>query len=530
MIHYEGMNEVADMDSHMYPSVSNMIRFDKDASKQGRPYFLCEYAHAMGNAIGNLKEYWDYIEFESQRMIGGCIWDWVDQGLCKWGEPATNMYYGGGFGDYPNDNDFCCNGIITADRQVTPKLEQVKKVYQYVDFKQMPNGKLRIRNRYAFLSLDGFQLHYSLLRDGQSIQSGIVSLPTIAAGDSAFVEMPVSKSDAPGMYHLNLSLRLRQDATWAKAGHEVASEQIALGGTPVTESMKSDATDPLATEEQNGTLIVRGKDFSISFSKQSGALVQLTYAGKQMLAPQERALGGNFLFNGYRSISNDRRANLQTAIQTKEVQLGKVQKGDTVVVCVNQIVTAGHNVRTQVPVQTSYRITPNGHIEVECSMGNTQNQDFSRLGLQAVLDPSLEQVEWLGRGPMENYPDRHDAAFVGRYQNTVKGMCEKYIKPQSMGERWGVNWLTLTDQKGQGIRVRLLDGELGFSAQHYSDEELWQVKYYHELKNIYRPEVVLHLDAAMRGLGNASCGPGPLPQYELSAKSYSYTFVIEPVR
>ena len=275
---------------------------------------------------------------------------------------------------------------------------------------------------------------------------------------------------------------------------------------------------------------MRGKDFSISFSKQSGALVQLTYAGKQMLAPQERALGGNFLFNGYRSISNDRRANLQTAIQTKEVQLGKVQKGDTVVVCVNQIVTAGHNVRTQVPVQTSYRITPNGHIEVECSMGNTQNQDFSRLGLQAVLDPSLEQVEWLGRGPMENYPDRHDAAFVGRYQNTVKGMCEKYIKPQSMGERWGVNWLTLTDQKGQGIRVRLLDGELGFSAQHYSDEELWQAKYYHELKNIYRPEVVLHLDAAMRGLGNASCGPGPLPQYELNAKSYSYTFVIEPVR
>ena len=530
MIHYEGMNEVADMDSHMYPSMSNMIRSDKNASKQGRPYFLCEYAHAMGNAIGNLKEYWDYIEFESQRMIGGCIWDWVDQGLCKWGEPATNMYYGGGFGDYPNDNDFCCNGIITADRQVTPKLEQVKKVYQYVDFKQMPNGKLRIRNRYAFLSLDGFQLHYSLLRDGQSIQSGIVSLPTIAAGDSAFVEMPVSKSDAPGMYHLNLSLRLRQDATWAKAGHEVASEQIALGGTPVTESMRSDATDPLATEEQNGTLIVRGKDFSISFSKQSGALVQLTYAGKQMLAPQERALGGNFLFNGYRSISNDRRANLQTAIQTKEVQLGKVQKGDTVVVCVNQIVTAGHNVRTQVPVQTSYRITPNGHIEVECSMGNTQNQDFSRLGLQAVLDPSLEQVEWLGRGPMENYPDRHDAAFVGRYQNTVKGMCEKYIKPQSMGERWGVNWLTLTDQKGQGIRVRLLDGELGFSAQHYSDEELWQAKYYHELKNIYRPEVVLHLDAAMRGLGNASCGPGPLPQYELNAKSYSYTFVIEPVR
>ena len=109
MIHYEGMNEVADMDSRMYPSVSGMKDVDRDPGKQGRPFFLCEYAHAMGNAIGNLKEYWDYIEFESQRQIGGCIWDWVDQSLCKYGEPVTNMYYGGGFGDYPNDNDFCCN-------------------------------------------------------------------------------------------------------------------------------------------------------------------------------------------------------------------------------------------------------------------------------------------------------------------------------------------------------------------------------------------------------------------------------------
>ena len=530
MIHYEGMNEVADMDSRMYPSVSSMMDSDRDPKKQGRPFFLCEYAHAMGNAIGNLQEYWDYIEFESKRMIGGCIWDWVDQGLCKWGEPATHMYYGGGFGDYPNDNDFCCNGIITSDRRVTPKLEQVKKVYQYVDFRQMADGRLRIRNRYAFLSLDGFQLHYSLLRDGQAIQSGIVSLPLLAAGDSAFVDMPATAPDAPGMYHLNLSLRLRQDATWAKAGHEVASEQISLGGSPVVEPAARAASQPLAVQEQDGMLLVQGKDFTATFSKGDGALAQLTYAGKQMLAPQERALGGNFLFNGYRSISNDRRGNLRMAIQTKDVQYTMPQKGDTVVVCVSQLVTAGHDARTQVPVQTSYRITPDGHIEVECGMGNTRNQDFTRLGLQAVLDPSLEQVEWLGRGPMENYPDRHDAAFVGRYHNTVSGMAEQYIKPQSMGERWGVNWLTLTDKKGQGLRVRLLDGELGFSAQHYADEELWQVKYNHQLKSIYRPEVVLHLDAAMRGLGNGSCGPGPMKKYELNEKAYSYTFVIEPVK
>lgn len=529
LIHYEGMNEVADMDSRMYPSVSSMINDDRNPSKQGRPFFLCEYAHAMGNAIGNLQEYWDYIEFGSQRMIGGCIWDWVDQGLHKWGEPADHIYYGGGFGDFPNDNDFCCNGIITSDRKVTPKLWQVKRVYQYVDFKQMPDGKLRVRNRYAFLSLDPFQLHYSLLRDGQTIRSGIVALPAVAAGDSVFIDMPAQALDAPGMYHLNLSLCLRQDATWAKAGHEVAAGQIALGGTPVREAAPT-VTTGMKVQETDAALTVQGQDFSITFDKKAGCMSSLTYGGKQMLATPERSLGGSFLFNGYRSISNDRRGNLNTSIQTKGITHALTTKGDTLVVCVDQLAVGGNNGRSQVPVQTSYRITPNGCVEVESSFGNTANQDFTRLGLQAVLDGSLEQVEWLGRGPMENYPDRKDCAQVGRWQNTVKGMCEDYIKPQTMGERWDVNWFTLADKDGKGLRLTLLNGILGFSAQHYTDEELWQVKYRHQLNSIYRPEVVLHLDAAMRGLGNASCGPGPLKKYELNDKSYTYTFVIQPLR
>ncbi|MGN1256870.1 MAG: beta-galactosidase domain 4-containing protein, partial [Bacteroidaceae bacterium] len=387
-----------------------------------------------------------------------------------------------------------------------------------------------IRNRYAFLSLDPFQLYYSLLRDGQNIQSGIITLPSLAAGDSTVIDMPVATPANPGMYHLNLSLRLRKDALWAKAGHEVATDQIYLGGSPVVETPETVATQALKSEERDGMLTISGKDFSATFNKKNGSLAQLTYAGKNILAEQERALGGSFLFNGYRSISNDRRSNLGMKIETKDVNISAPQQNDTVVVCVNQMVTAGKDMRTRVPVQTSYRITPDGHIEVECSMGNSNNQDFVRMGLQAVLDKSLEQVEWLGRGPLENYPDRLDVAFVGRYQNTVRGMEEKYIKPQSMGERWGISWLTLTDKQGKGMRIRLLSGELGFSAQHYADEELWQAQYHHQLKNIFRPEVVLHLDAAMRGLGNASCGPGPLQKYELREKSYSYTFVIEPVK
>ena len=159
-----------------------------------------------------------------------------------------------------------------------------------------------------------------------------------------------------------------------------------------------------------------------------------------------------------------------------------------------------------------------------------KNVDFRRLGLHALLDKSLENVEYLGRGPMENYPDRKDCAFMGCYTNTVSGMQEEYIKPQSMGERCDVNWVQLTDNSGKGIRFTSMVNTFMFSAQHYTDEDLWQTKYLHELKNIRKPEVVLHIDAAMRGIGNASCGPGPLQKYEMKRGNHMLYMCISPVK
>lgn len=236
---------------------------------------------------------------------------------------------------------------------------------------------------------------------------------------------------------------------------------------------------------------------------------------------------GNLTFNGYRSISNDRKGNLKSSIETPNVMVEGSK--DAVIITVKYNVTAGRDGQTNVPVETTYTIHNDGSIGVKSNFGNKNNKDFSRLGLIMALDPRLSNIQWLGRGPHENYPDRKTSAFVGVWNNTVNGMTEEYIKPQSMGERCDVKWVTFTNDKGEGIRIRT-GGKLAFSALHYTDEDLWQTKYKHELKNIYRPEVILHLDAAMRGLGNASCGPGPLPKYELQKDSYSYGFVIEPIK
>ncbi|MCH5168628.1 MAG: DUF4981 domain-containing protein [Prevotellaceae bacterium] len=528
LIHYEGMNEVADMDSRMYPNIANMTRLDQQADLQGRPFFLCEYAHAMGNSIGNLQEYWDYIEFESKRMIGGCIWDWVDQSLCKWGEPLTNMYYGGGFGDYPNDQDFCCNGIITADRHITPKLLEVKKVYQYVDFKLTPAQQIRIRNRYCFTPLSEFTFHYSILRDGRMIKDGTTALPQVLPGDSCFIPLPDGFTPEDGhLYHINLSLRLKEATSWAEAGHEVAREQLQFGER-MARTWYTSATPSDFIKEDDRQISISGKDFTFAVSKQTGAVTELTYNGKPIIVTNGKIPFGNLTFNGYRSISNDRRGNLNSKITSPKVTM--TQTKDEATITVKYDVKAGRDERTSVPVETTYTITGDGRIEVKSNFGNEANQDFSRLGLIAALEPRLGNVQWFGRGPHENYPDRKTSAFMGVWENTVNGMTEEYIKPQSMGERCDVEWVDFTDDKGEGIRIGTTEGNLSFSALHYMDEELWQTKYKHELNKIHRPEIILHLDAAMRGLGNASCGPGPLQKYELQEKSYSYGFVIEPIK
>jgi len=236
---------------------------------------------------------------------------------------------------------------------------------------------------------------------------------------------------------------------------------------------------------------------------------------------------GNLTFNGFRSISNDRRGNFKSDIIAPKVTL-KQDDGDAIIT-VKYDVKSGREGQTTVPVETTYTVYNDGSIGVKSNFGNESNKDFSRLGLIAALDPRLGNVEWLGRGPHENYPDRKTSAFMGVWDGTVNGMTEEYEKPQSMGERCDVKWVTFTDDKGEGVRFRT-GGTFDFSALHYMDEDLWQTKYKHELGKIHRPEIILHLDAAMRGLGNQSCGPGPLPKYELQEKSYSYGFVIEPVK
>ena len=524
-IHYEGMNDVADMDSRMYPSIESMI--EQDEQPRHKPYFLCEYAHAMGNAIGNLEEYWNYIEYHSKRMIGGCIWDWVDQGINMPGQPADHYYFGGSFGDRPNDNDFCCNGIVTADRQVTPKLWEVKKVYQYITLEPNAENSIGVRNRYAFLNLHDFNLRYVILKDGVPVAEEEFSLPDGKPGEHRAVQIPYSRYLTPeGEYYLNLEVKLKKDCVWAKAGHIVATEQLLLqkspntGLQPVAVSASSEESPFKVVEEEKRYLFFRSPGVEITFDKKEGKLTGVRYNGDNMLHLRE-----GWSLNTFRFINNDVRKWQDTQTEVISFDWKWSEDNQSAIVTIQLQETVGN---VKVPYTLTYRLYGNGEIDVDASF--TTNDDFNlpRLSLQAFFNPSLEQLEWYGRGPIENYRDRKNAAYLGKYQSTVNDMKESYARSQTMGGRCDTRWLTLTNKAGKGIKITAAD-TFDFSALHYTDKDLFEIKYGHALPDIYRAAVVLNLDCIQRGLGNASCGPGPRPAYEIQKNTvYKYAFRMSP--
>ena len=519
-VHYEGQNEVADIDSRMYPSLELMEQLDRNGND--KPFFLCEYAHAMGNAIGNLAEYWDYIENKSVRMIGGCIWDWVDQAIVMPGAKDGKLYFGGSFGDMPNDNDFCCNGIVTADRRVTAKLLQVKKVYQYVKIRKAasvsPDGLcLELENRYTAYNLSELQLRYAYLAEGVVVAEGSGDLPAAAPWERCTVQLPAPPEQA-GDLTLQVELTLKEGTRWCPKGHVVASAEFVLQETKDRlASAPENSFGPLKVYLEEGRfLCARNEAVSVRFDRARGTLLSLCLDGMEVL----HGLGGP-AFNGYRYISNDAS---RFVIDGKD-ELTTVQPRLT---GFRFSATDDH---LKVVVETEictlvYDVYAAGYVDVDARFRPGKDYTLPRVGLRMLLNPAYEYLSWYGRGPMENYRDRKDCAFLGIYENTVDGMTEPYVRTQSMGERTDTRWLTFRTQEGQTVTFTA-NGTFDFSALHYTDEDLYLVKYANDLDQIRRSEVVLNLDCFQTGLGNGSCGPGPLPVYTLvPGQEYTYRFRI----
>ena len=558
-IHYQGYNHVADIESIMYPSVDWLGK--NGAKDDPKPFFMCEYAHAMGNAVGNLQEYWDTIE-KHKRLIGGCIWDWVDQGLQKEvpGKPGEYFFaYGGDYGDRPTDWNFCVNGLTTPDRSITPKMEEVKKVYQYIGInpKDILNGKINIKNKYQFINLNKFDMCWELNCDGSVIEAGDMPALNLEPGKSVDITVPFTKPQlkAGGEYFLKVIFKLHTDEVWASIGHVVAWEQMVVPfAVPAVEPVHPQTLSSLSYSEDNDWILVSGKTFTLKFNKRVGTITDLAYFGTNMLQTKPEAIYGiqpetqmlywdtltnarvaGPMLNIFRApVDNDymfgggygpkwRNAALYN-MQPKVKNITVNKQGDalTIDVSIDSKSSKGYTVRQH----TTWKIYGNGFVDVATEF-DPDKLDYSlaKLGFLLQMPEGFENVTFYGAGPHENYRDRLHSAAIGRYQTTVDDMFVPYVRTQDCGNRSKVRWFTVSNHNGVGMMV-VADSLLNFSALHYTPLDLEKANHPFELTR--RKEIILTVDMQHCGLGGGSCGPGPLDKYLLKTEKATFRFSIRP--
>ncbi|MEW6745392.1 MAG: glycoside hydrolase family 2 TIM barrel-domain containing protein [Planctomycetota bacterium] len=536
-VHYERHNEVADIDSAMYPDVSWLAR--RGDSQRPKPFLMCEYAHAMGNAVGNLPEYWNVIDTHDN-LIGGCIWDWVDQGLRKLatadGHNRWFWAYGGDYGDEPNSGNFCLNGIVFPDRTLPPKYWEVQKVYQYIttEPEDLLAGRVKVRNNYFHSTLDDLTLHWELAEDGSVIQQGDLPPLPLAPGEGGTVAIPFDRPvPKPGAeYTLIVRFELTRDSPWAQRGHVVAWEQFALPlDVPPPPVLTLATLGGLEVEEGSDELTVSGARFRVSIGNGSGMITSLVYDGKELLAEGAGLPAGleldifraptdndKYLAPRWRALGLDRP---ERSLVHRSDMFGNAEIVQSTRV-INYALPGGGDIEHHI----TYTIFGNGAIQVDnYIVPKGVSGILPKIGVRLPLRAAFDRLEWYGRGPHESYPDRKAGAALGRYRGTVAAQYVPYPRPQENGNKEDVRWLALTDWTGSGLLVVAAD-RLAVTALHFTAEDIDRARHLHELEP--RAEVILSLDAAQCGLGNASCGPGVLDKYALRARPWSFSFSLRP--
>ena len=535
-VHYEGATrgnaDYSDMWSVMYPNVS-LATSQANNNWRKQPYFMCEYAHAMGNAVGNLKEYWDIIEGSTYGM-GGCIWDWVDQSVyrsddIKDGNLTTNGFprYQSGY-DFPGpaQGNFVNNGLVSADRAWSPKLAEVKKVYQCVRFGDFypSTRKASIKNMYHFTNLNLYEMHYAVLANGHQVEEGTFNMPALKAGNTLLVDIPYAYQPAADEECLlNLEVRLKEDTPWAEAGYAIASHQYAVQeATAKLPAVDTGNAVAFTVDTSNANRVVLTSDKAKFIFSKSGLLSAWTYNGQSVMTAGPE-------YANFRWVENDEAAgNTASAANgidasTRAMSYSVAADGKSARFTVD---AAG----TLCSYNFVYDVYANGVMELTASY-TPQTSDLRRIGMLMRFPAAFDNVSYYARGPWENYIDRQTASYLGRYTTTVTDMFEAYPRPQTCGNHLDLRELVLANADNSlGVKVEKADGQVAFQLLHYDDEALSKARHRWDA-TLSAKDVYAHFDYMQKGLGNGSCGQntGTLTKYFCpSSGTYTYKLRFTP--
>lgn len=564
-VQYERNNDIVDMGSNQYPSIG-WVR----GAVQGKydikyPFHISEYAHSMGNACGNLIDYWEAME-STNFFCGGAIWDWVDQSMYNY-DPKTGvryLAYGGDFGDTPNDGQFVMNGIVFGDLEPKPQYYEVKKVYQHIGVKAIDTekGVFEIFNKYYFKNLaEDYQLVYSLYEDGKPIMTGKPMDINIAPRQRAQITLPYDhaslKKDAE--YFMKLQFILKDQRPWAAKGFPMAEEQILIKEATDRPSI-SEVTvgaaklDGFVLDKDTKRILIKGTDFEAIFDPQTGSIYSLKYGNETVIAdgngPKLDALraftnNDNWFYapwfehglhnlihkaTEYKVLNKDNGTLvLSFTVESQAPNAARIKGGTSSGKNSIEELTDrkfGSNDFKFVTNQI-WTVYPDGSIELQSSItSNRSSLVLPRLGYVMKVPQQYSNFTYYGRGPIDNYADRKSGQFIEQYTNSVAGEFVNFPKPQDMGNHEDVRWCALTNQAGNGA-VFVATDRLSASALQYSALDLILASHPYQLPKA--GDTYLHLDCAVTGLGGNSCGQGgPLVHDRVFANQHSMGFIIRP--
>jgi beta-galactosidase len=527
-IHYErdSKAESCDIYSQMYTSVPGILEFaQKHADK---PLFLCEYAHAMGQGPGNLEDYWQAI-YSHPRLIGGCVWEWIDHGIRAKTADGTGYYaYGGDFGEWPHDGNFCVDALCWPDRTPHTGLLEYKHVLRPVRgvMADEAAGKVTLRNLYDFTNLSAFPMRWKVECEGRAYAQGTARI-AINPGGSKTAALPLGRYPA-GSY-LTLEFTLDTDTSWAKAGHVVAREQFALKLGEALPAYPVSA-EPLQLQITDGAVSVAGAAFSLAFSREAGGLTSFVSSGEELLlspiginlwrAPTDNDRGWKKADKNWIELGLDR-------LSRRVTRFDAARDGNAVRVDI-QSVHGGKSVRPAVLFTQTFVITGDGMVRLDAGYAPLREglPYLPRLGLRFAMPGTYARLAWQGRGPHESYPDKKTGALMGLYTMDVQDTHEPYIYPQENGSHEDTAYFALTRPEGRGLLVA--GNGFAFSAHDYTPEALTAAKHTYELKRESFTQVLL--DGRMGPLGSNSCGPEPLEGDRLFLdKPVTFAFTLTPI-
>lgn len=573
-VQYERNNDIVDMGSNQYPSIAWVQGAVQGKYKLKYPFHISEYAHSMGNACGNLIDYWDAIE-STNFFMGGAIWDWVDQALDKQDPVTGKTYwaYGGDFGkdNKPNDGMFCMNGIVRPDFSPKAQYYEVKKVYQNVGVKavDMKQGQIEIFNKNYFEPLKNYQIVWSLYKDGVCISKnqplqGAKNI--VGPREKGFYTLPYDYAslDSKSEYFVTVQFLLGKDMPWAAKGYPQMEEQLRVKGADV-------AAPSIATVAKNGKAMkllvdkaakranIHGGNFQVAFDLNTGAIYSLKYGSQDIIkdgngpkldayrAPTDNDAGigyhnawfKNGLYDLQHVVKNwnytakkDGTYQLDFTVESQgkegcDVNYGNRDRDPESCYNFEKNKHALTDADLKFTSRQIYTIYKDGSIEMQSAIGaNRSKVILPRIGYSMVLPSELNQYDYYGRGPVNNYNDRKTSQFIGWYHSPVAEQGIMLPKPQAQGNREEVRWCAVTNDNQQGV-VFISDSTMSASALPWSQQELTLAAHPYQLPKSSGTH--LHLDAKVTGLGGASCGQGgPLTPDQVRSTPTTFGFIIRP--